>query len=105
MGGEGRVRELMHLLMAWEYLGETRRAAFVEEAQAYVDFYLAHMKLEEQLVLPAAERSLSEDDRRALDAAFANHIDPLSPDGAREPAFDRLFTRIVRLAPSPVGLG
>lgn len=105
MGGEDRVRELTHLLMAWEYLGEPRRAAFVDEARAYVRFYLAHMKLEEQVVLPAAEASLDEADRRALDAAFASHVDPLSPEGQRDPAFDRLFTRIVRLAPSPVGVG
>ena len=105
MGGEDRVRELVHLLMAWEYLGEPRRQAFVDEVQAYVNFYLAHMRLEEQLVLPAAEQSLSDEDRRMLDAAFAAHTDPLSPEGARDPAFDRLFTRIVRLAPSPVGVG
>lgn len=105
MGGEGRVHELMHLLMAWEYLGEPRRQAFVDEADAYVRFYLSHMRLEEQLVLPAAEQLLGEQDRRELDAAFASHIDPLSPEGAKEPAFDRLFTRIVRLAPAPVGVG
>lgn len=105
LGGEGRVRELVHLLMAWEYLGEPRRLAFEDEARAYVAFYLAHMKLEEQVVLPAAEASLDEADRRALDAAFASHVDPLSPEGARDPAFDRLFTRIVRLAPAPVGVG
>jgi hemerythrin-like domain-containing protein len=105
MGGEDRVRELVHLLMAWEYLGEPRRRAFVDEVQAYVNFYLAHMRLEEQLVLPAAEQSLSDEDRRMLDAAFAAHTDPLSPEGARDPAFDRLFTRIVQLAPAPVGVG
>ena len=105
MGGEDRVRELVHLLMAWEYLGEPRRQAFVDEVQAYVNFYLAHMRLEEQLVLPAAEQSLSDEDRRLLDAAFVAHTDPLSPEGARDPAFDRLFTRIVRLAPAPVGVG
>lgn len=105
LGGENRVRELMHLLLAWEYLGEPRRRDFVNEAKDYVNFYLGHMKLEEQVVLPAAEQCLSEADRRALDAAFAQHVDPLSPEGSRDPAFDRLFTRIVRLAPSPVGVG
>ncbi len=105
MGGEGRVRELMHLLLAWEYLGEPRRQAFVDEAQAYVGFYLAHMRLEEQVVLPAAEQALDEADRRALDVAFGGHVDPLSPEAAHDPNYDRLFTRIVRLAPSPVGVG
>lgn len=105
LGGEGRVRELVHLLMAWEYLGEPRREAFVQEAEAYVNFYLAHMRLEEQVVLPAAEQALNDDDRRALDAAFSGYVDPLSPEGALDPNYDRLFTRIVRLAPAPVGVG
>jgi hemerythrin-like domain-containing protein len=105
MGGENRVHELVHLLMAWEYLGEPRRQAFVDEAETYVGFYLAHMRLEEQVVLPAAEQCLTEDDRRTLDTAFAGHVDPLSPEVARDPSYDRLFTRIVRLAPAPVGVG
>src|SRR5687768_17835140 len=42
MEGEGRVRELQHLLMAWELLGDTRRGAFEEAAKRYVDFYLGH---------------------------------------------------------------
>jgi len=105
MGGEDRVRELVHRLMAWEYLGESRRQAFAQEALKYADFYLAHMRLEEQVVLPAAQ-DMPEAEREALNAAFAHHpLDPLHPDMPRDPAFDRLFTRIVRTAPAPVGLG
>lgn len=105
MSGEVRVRELMHLLMAWEYLGETRRAAFEDEATRYVQFYLDHMRLEEMVLLPEAERWLTDSDWHALNVAFATHRDPLNDRGARDPQFDRLFTRIVMLAPSPVGLG
>ena len=50
MQGELRVRELMHLLMAWELLGDTRRQAFEDEVTRYVDFYLEHMRLEAPLV-------------------------------------------------------
>jgi hemerythrin-like domain-containing protein len=105
MSGEMRVRELMHLLMAWEYLGETRRLAFEQEATRYVAFYLDHMRLEESTLLPEAERALSEDDWRALNAAFATNQDPLNHRTPRDPQFDRLFTRIVMRAPAPVGLG
>ncbi len=105
MSGEVRVRELMHLLMAWEYLGETRRAAFEAEATRYVQFYLDHMRLEETVLLPEAEKCLTEPDWHALNVAFATHRDPLNDKGTRDPQFDRLFTRIVMLAPSPVGLG
>lgn len=103
--GENRVRELMHLLMSWEYLGETRREAFEQAATQYIEFYLEHMRLEETVVLPEAEKHLSEADWHALNAAFATNQDPLNANQPRNPQFDRLFTRIVMLAPSPVGLG
>ena len=103
--GELRVRELMRLLMAWEYLGDTRRKAFEDEVTAYVDFYLQHMRLEETVVLPEAEKHLTDADWHALNAAFATNQDPLSNRVPRDPQFDRLFTRIVMRAPAPVGLG
>lgn len=105
MQGEGRVRELMHLLMAWELLGDGRKAAFIEEVTRYVDFYLEHMRLEETAILPEAERLLTDADWHALNAAFATNQNPLSGRIPRDPAFDRLFTHIVMKAPAPVGLG
>lgn len=105
ISGEVRVRELMHLLMAWEYLGETRRQAFEDEVTRYVDFYLHHMRLEETEVLPAAEKYLTDADWHALNAAFATNLDPLNTRIPRDPQFDRLFTQIVMRAPAPVGLG
>jgi hemerythrin-like domain-containing protein len=105
MGGEMRVRELVHLLMAWEYLGDLHRPVFENEARRYVDFYLEHMRLEENALLPVAERSLTQEDWRELDAAFARNLDPLNTQMPRDPQFDRLFTRIVMSAPEPVGLG
>jgi hemerythrin-like domain-containing protein len=105
MGGEHAVRELQHLLLAWELLGEPRRVAFAEAVGRYVGFYLEHMQLEELQVLPAAERALDAQDWIELDAAFAAHSDPLAGSGARDPAWDRLFTRIVLKAPAPIGVG
>lgn len=113
MQGETAVRDLQHKLLAWELLGESRRAAFVEDAERYVGFYLEHMRLEETDILPLAETLLDEADRRELDASFTTHVDPLvrlhqtkgSSAPAHDPAFDRLFTRIVMRAPAPIGLG
>ena len=105
MEGENRVRELQHQLLAWELLGEGRREAFIEAANRYADFYLAHMQLEETDILPAAERLLSEEEWAELDKAFAAHADPLAGTAARDPAYDRLFTRIVLKAPAPIGVG
>lgn len=104
MQGENRVRELQHLLLAWELLGDGRRAAFEEAARRYVEFYLTHMRTEETQVLPVAQKKLSESDWAQLDAAFQAHHDPLA-SGERDPAYDRLFTRIVMRAPAPIGVG
>lgn len=104
MQGENRVRELQHLLLAWELLGEGRRTAFEEAARKYVEFYLSHMRMEEMQVLPVAQKKLGEGDWAQLNAAFQAHRDPLA-SGDRDPAFDRLFTRIVMRAPAPIGVG
>jgi hemerythrin-like domain-containing protein len=102
--GEHRVRELQHLLTAWEMLGETRRDACVCAIHDYVRFYLTHMRVEETELLPAAGRLLSGAERAQLDAVFAAPRDPLA-GGARDPAYEALFRRIVLQAPAPIGLG
>ena len=102
--GEHRVRELQHLLLAWELLGDSRRPAFEDAARRYVDFYLVHMRTEETELLPVAQQHLGEADWQQLDAAFATHRDPLA-HGTRDPIYDRLFTRIVLRAPAPIGVG
>jgi len=103
--GEQSVRVLQHQLIAWEVLGEPRRAAFESAAHAYVAFYLEHMRIEEELILPAAEKGLGAADWRELDAAFGTNHDPLTGRYPRDEAYDRLFTRIVMKAPAPIGLG
>ena len=102
--GESRVRDLQHMLLAWELLGEPRRPLFASALKEYVRFYLDHMKVEELEVLPAAEAALGAADWAEIDAAFEQERDPLA-GGERVPAFDRLFTRIVMKAPAPIGVG
>ncbi len=105
MSGEKSVRELQHSLLAWELLGEPRRPAFTERCKQYVSFYLEHMRLEETVILPEAEKVLSDADWKELDAAFEENRDPLTGKYQPDPAYDRLFTRIVMKAPAPIGLG
>ena len=105
MDGEKAVRELQHLLLAWELLGEPRRAAFAAECKLYVAFYLEHMRLEETVILSEAEKVLTDADWKELDAAFEKNCDPLTGKYPPDPAYDRLFTRIVMRAPAPIGLG
>ena len=102
--GERKIRDLEHALLGFEMMGEHRREAFEQAAHRYVDFYLAHMALEEKEILPLAERVLTEDDWAQLDEAFGANRDPLTGHEP-EAEYQALFTRIVSLLPAPIGLG
>jgi hemerythrin-like domain-containing protein len=102
--GEYRVRELQHMLVGWEFVGESRRAAFATAVHAYVQPYLQHMQAEETHLLPQAASRLSPEQHAELNAAFESARDPLAA-GNRDPVYEALFDRIVQHAPSPVGLG
>lgn len=97
--GESAVRELQHLLLAWELLGESRMQVFVEACQRYIVFSCEHMRLEETELLPLAQASFTPADWAELDTAFSQNRDPLSGQYPPDPAYDRLFARIVRNAP------
>ena len=62
------------------------------------------MRTEETELLPAAEELLTTQDWEELDTAFKLSRDPLA-GGERDPVYNRLFTRIVMTAPSPIGVG
>ena len=99
------MRELSHLLQAWELIGESRRLAFEAASRRYLAFYLEHMRLEETVIIPAAMKVLTESDWKELDAAFATNCDPIGGRTPRDPVYDQLYTRIVSMAPAPIGLG
>jgi hemerythrin-like domain-containing protein len=105
MHSEKAVRDLLHLLLAWELVGPTRKAGFVDAFGPYVESYLDHMRLEETVVLPAAQESLTDEDWAEVDQAFDQNADPLTGKHPPGPAFEKLFSRIVRKAPAPIGLG
>lgn len=102
--GEKAIRDLEHALLAYEMLGTSRRAAFEQALTRYIDFYRDHMRMEEEVVLPLAQKVLNDEDWKELDAAFEQNRDPLlghAPDGE----YAALFQHIVQIAPAPVGLG
>ncbi|NDY92741.1 hemerythrin domain-containing protein [Ideonella livida] len=102
--GERAIRHLEHLMLAYEVMGEPRREAFEVAAARYVEFYLEHMGIEEQTVLPAALAHLAPEDWAALDAAFARNRDPLAGHGSLED-YQGVVQTILNRAPAPVGLG
>lgn len=101
--GARLIRELERALLFMEEGWPVGAREFRKAADAYAEFHWKHMRKEEQQLLPLAERHLTPEDWQAIDAAFARNRDPIA--GMQEGDFDKLFTRIVNLAPAPVGLG
>lgn len=104
VSGERAIRDLEHELLAFEMMGESRRHTFEQSVQHYLDFYHAHMRLEEEAVLPVAQRVLTEADWDVLDRAFEQNRDPLT-GFAPKAEYEKLFSRIVNITPAPIGLG
>jgi hemerythrin-like domain-containing protein len=101
--GARLIRELERALLFMEEGWPLGAREFREAVDAYAEFHWKHMRKEEQQLLPLAERHLLPEDWKAIDAAFAANTDPIA--GMQERDFDKLFSRIVSLAPQPVGLG
>ncbi|MEL4177592.1 hemerythrin domain-containing protein [Roseateles sp. PN1] len=102
--GEHAIRELEHALLAYEMMGEARRAAFEEKAQHYVKCYLQHMEIEEREVLPLALKMLNNADWAELDDAFAANQDPLAGHAPSQD-YVQLFQKVLAALPAPLGLG
>lgn len=79
-------------------------AAFAREVEQQVEDARQHMQLEEKTVIPLAKKYLATEDWIAIAEAFGEHGDPRF--GAKpEHEFRDLFSRIVNLAPPPIGVG
>jgi hemerythrin-like domain-containing protein/nitroimidazol reductase NimA-like FMN-containing flavoprotein (pyridoxamine 5'-phosphate oxidase superfamily) len=102
--GAAKLRELSQAFVRYREGGQAELPAFAETLEAYASFHWSHMRTEETKVLPAAEQFLTAGDWDAVDAAFTGHTDPLLGEdpGAH---WSKLFTRIVTLAPPPIGVG
>lgn len=101
--GARLIRDLHRALLDFEISWPAQASPFREAVERYAEFHWDHMRREERELLPLAELHLRPEDWRRLDQAFGANEDPLA--GARPEDFDKLFTRIVNLAPAPVGLG
>ncbi|WP_242499904.1 hemerythrin domain-containing protein [Methylibium sp. Pch-M] len=107
--GEQFIRRLEHELLAFEVMAETpqgeeRRGRFERSMTAYMHFYLNHMRTEEAMVLPMAERVLGDQDWSELDAAFLLNRDPLA-GGEGDTVYADVFRRITEAQPTLLGLG
>jgi hemerythrin-like domain-containing protein len=102
--GAQLIRELERALLAWEEEGATAFPDFAHQVREFSEFHWRHMREEEDVVLPLAERVLLDEDWKEIDAAFEGNKDPLIGKDVQED-FDKLFSHIVNIAPPPIGLG
>jgi hemerythrin-like domain-containing protein len=65
--GEALVHGLEHALLRYEFLGDSAFPDFAKLVDSYAEFYFRYMKLEEDLILSAANESFSTDDWEGLD--------------------------------------
>jgi len=98
------VNRLISALLRYKNDPAKGAAEFAQQVERFSNFHWEHMRLEEDEVMPLAEKALMDEDWAAIDAAFQDNSDPLiGIESQRE--FDKLFTRIVNLAPPPIGVG
>jgi len=97
------VRDLEQALLEYEETWPEGAQKFAAAVENYSQFHWMHMSKEENELLPLAQKSLTAEDWSAIETAFAGNQDPIAD--LREKDFDRLYQRIVNLAPAPVGLG
>jgi hemerythrin-like domain-containing protein len=102
-GGQGAIRNLEQDLLRYEGGGEAEFPAFAAAVERFVEGYWAHMRLEEHTIMPLARKHLTADDWKEAEQAFATRMDPLQ--GADALDARALFSRIVSIAPPPIGLG
>ncbi len=102
--GSEKIRALEQALARYQQGGSAEFPNFASVAEDYAAFHIRHMRLEEEQILPLAEKHLTASDWQLVDNAFLGHTDPLL--GATEGSkYRSLFRRIVDLAPPPVGIG
>lgn len=94
-----RLREILEHLEA----GRVNTRDFADVARDYADFQWRHMRLEEDAVLPLAERVLTGPDWIEINAAFDANDDPLVGLDTKT-SLEALYSRIVALTPGPYGL-
>ena len=97
------IRDLDRALIAFEIAWPFGADRFDDAVRAYSNFHWDHMRKEEKVLLPLAETTLTDEDWQVVAAEFERNEDPIAD--LREKDFAELFSRIVSIAPAPVGLG
>lgn len=102
--GSEHVKALEMTLGRYQAGAPGGREDFMAAAEIFADKIAVHMALEENVLIPMAKQHLKPEDWIEIAQAFGENGDPrfgAEPDHE----FRTLFSRIVNLAPPPIGVG
>lgn len=102
--GAGSVRELELALGHFEACMPEGMERFSSAVESFGEETLKHMAFEESTLIPLARKHLTAEDWVEIGAAFSENGDPHF-DAAVDHECRDLFSRIVNLAPPPIGVG
>jgi hemerythrin-like domain-containing protein len=102
--GAQYIRTLEQALARYQHGGPAEFPAFASAVESYAAFQNEHMRREERDILPLAQHHLLPSDWEVIDAAFTGGAVPLFNDESSA-SYQKLFDRIVCLAPPPIGVG
>jgi branched-chain amino acid transport system ATP-binding protein len=102
--GPELVAGLRHALLTFAREFPGGRDEFVRRLDEYIRYGQEHIKKEEAKLMPLARRMLKAADWEVIDRGCFDPEHPLYGEPAQE-EFRALWTRIVNLAPDPIGLG
>lgn len=104
LAGARHVREMELALGHYEAGMPDGPEKFAAAVESFAEETLKHMALEESTVLPLAAKYLTPADWVEIGAAFSENGDPRF-DAETDHECRDLFSRIVNLAPPPIGVG
>ena len=102
--GYPMVEDLKKQLVAFQGGDAAAREAFFATADRYAELEWEHLRAEEEVFLPIAERVLSAEEWAAIATAFRENDNPLFGIKPKDEA-EVLYQRILNLTPSPIGFG
>lgn len=100
--GERRIAALRSALERYRQAGDGGFEGFKLALTIYLEQEWHHMNTEEYQIFPLARKHLTAEDWAEIDAAFLANGNPWAGAAGEYAA---LFSKIVNIAPAPVGLG
>lgn len=101
--GELLAHGLQHALLRYEFGGAGAFPHLHSLVEQYAHFYFAHMRVEEERIIPVAKQILTEADWKIIDTAFLDNNKMIDATGQRY-HYEHLLSLIINIAPQQAEL-